>query len=384
MSRFSRALIAARTAARTVLAGALYVVAASLVASLVASPLLAQKKDADPKPPKPAKDLAAAPKKPKVSKLFKSETPLEITLTANFKQLRKEKSNTAPWHAATIAYTDSTGKSVKVPLRARTRGIWRLKHCEFPPLRLNFASKTSKESVFDDLDEPKLVSYCKASSNAESYVLHELQLYRIYAALTPYSHQTRLLKVTYVDSASGSTEFTRYAFLVEDPARMAERLGGNMIDIKGATLEDMEPKDAAIAAMFQYMIGNTDFSFSGLHNGEMLALPTGRMVPVAYDFDFAGVINPPYASPSMGTRIKSVRDRQFLGHCGNDAGYAQAVLHFQARKDSIYKLYADPVGSLLKPNVVREALEYYDDFYKDISTPTLLKRNLLADCTNSR
>ena len=118
-------------------------------------------KSGEPKAEKPKGEKSDTPDKPdklKVSKLFKSVSPLSITLTANFKAIRREKQDGAPYHTATITYADSAGKPVSVPLRMRTRGIWRLANCDFPPLRLNFANKTSKHSLLDDLDEPKLVS----------------------------------------------------------------------------------------------------------------------------------------------------------------------------------------------------------------------------------
>ncbi len=338
------------------------------------------KKDDKAKSDKPKADKPKSDK-PKVSKLFKSVSPLSITLSANFKALKREKQDGGPYHPGTITYVDSAGKTVSVPLRLRTRGIWRLANCDFPPLRLNFANKTSKNSLFDDLDEPKLVSFCKRGPSAEPYVLQELQLYRAYRLLTPYAHETRLLKITYVDSASGQTEMTRYAFLVEDPARMAERNGGQILDRKGALPDDLDPAPTAVAFMFLYMVGNTDFSFNGLHNGELLTFPGGRTLPIAYDFDFAGAINAPYASPAPNLRIRNVRDRQFRGYCALRAEYPATAALFQSKKAEIYALYSDEIGSLIDKRTVKETLEYFDKFYEDVRTPKDLQRNLIGECT---
>ncbi len=365
---------------------ALAALAIAATAPIAATSAYAQKGKDKPKTEKPASDKPKSDKpksdKPKVSKLFKSISPLSITLTANFKALKREKQNGAPNHPATLAYVDSTGKTVSVPLRVRTRGIWRLHNCDFPPLRLNFANKTSKGSVFDDLDEPKLVSFCKRGPSAEQYVLQELQLYRAYRLLTPYAHETRLLKIAYVDSASGATEMTRYAFLVEDPARMAERNGGRILDRKGAMPEDLDPAPTAIAFMYLYMVGNTDFSFNSLHNGELLTWPGGRTLPIAYDFDFAGAINAPYAAPAPGLRIRNVRDRQFRGYCSLRGEYPAAVALFESKKAEIYALYSDEIGALIDKRTVKETLEYFDKFYEDIRTPKDLQRNLLGECTD--
>jgi hypothetical protein len=364
----------------------------ALIVALAAIMLLSSMAHAQAAPPKAPKtdakkadakkaDNDTGPKKPKVSKLFKAELPVvEAVFTANLKQLKREKKEGAPYHPATISYTDSTGKKVDVPLRARTRGIWRLANCEFPPLRFNFANKTSKSTLFDDLDEPKFVSYCKNASNAEQLVLREHQLYRIYRLLTPAAHDTRLMRVTYNDSATGKTEFTRYAIMVEDPVRLAERMGGKVLDQKGAQADDLDPNQSAIMFLFLYMIGNVDFSISGLHNGELLTMPDGRIYPVAYDFDFAGAVNAPYASPPPQLKIQTVRQRQFRGFCQIKDAYPAAIALFQAKKSAIYALYSDALGNLMEPRSVKETLEYFDDFYKDISTPKEFERKLYSDC----
>ena len=155
-------------------------------ALLATSALLAQPTNTS-EPPK----LVPAPA------FFESQNPIDVTLTANIGKLRGDKNENRPWRAATLSYRGPDGSDVTVPLRARTRGIWRLKTCEFPPLRFNFTGETSKGTIFHKLDKPKLVSYCQNGDGYEQYILQEFQLYRIYHLLTPVSHNARLLKLTY-------------------------------------------------------------------------------------------------------------------------------------------------------------------------------------------
>jgi len=240
----------------------------ALVGSLSPTPALAQEGDK-------AKDDKKKSDKPKESKdptgekevpvLFTSEKPLAITFRTNIKQIRKDKGDTPPWRWASLSYTDSAGKTVDVPARVRVRGIWRLKHCDFPPIRLNFAGKDTKGTVFHGLDKPKLVNYCRDNDQYEQYMLQEAQLYRIYQLLTPNSHRVRVARITYVDSASGKKEAERYGMILEDPDQLANRLMAKPIKTKGAGAADMESKELALAYMFQYFIGNLDFSFNGLH-----------------------------------------------------------------------------------------------------------------------
>ena len=338
---------------------------------------------------KKKKDKAndTTPKTPKMpdAPLFKSSAVFEATLKMNIKAVKKDKGENAPWHAATLMYADSsaTGGSRTVPLRVRTRGIWRLRNCEFPPLRLNFANKEVKGTVWHDLDEPKLVSYCKSMASYDQFVLQEYQLYRIYRLLTPVSHQVRLMRMTFADSASGKVENTKYAFIVEDPAHTALMNGGKILKVTGATSDDLDGEQATLAYLFQYMIGNTDFSFGGLHNAELLALPNGQHMPIAYDFDFSGAIDAPYATPDPSLIITRVRDRQYRGWCQQNALVPAVAEKFKAKKDAIYALYTDQVGALMNPKVVKETLEYFDSFYAAIATQKEIEKKILRDCRKS-
>jgi hypothetical protein len=118
-----------------------------------------------------------------------------------------------------------------------------------------------------------------------------------------------LLRMTYADSATGKVEATKYAFVIEDPAHLASRLGGKVLKAQGATPDDLDPQVATISYLFQYMIGNTDFSVSGLHNAELVAMPTGTNLPIAYDFDYSGAVDASYAAPDPSLPISSVRQR---------------------------------------------------------------------------
>lgn len=342
------------------------------------------------KPPKTAKapkgaDSAKADGPPKQKKLpapplFASETPLAVTLTTNIKQIKKDKSADAPWRTATLSYAGTDGKTVTLPVRIKTRGVWRLKHCDYPPIRIKVGDKAGKGTLFADIDEPKLVTYCRNQDVYEQYVLQEAQIYRMNRVLTDVSHKVRIVRMSYADSATGQVEVTRYSFLVEDPAHVARRAGGVILEQKGAGPDDLDPAASATAFVFQYFIGNTDFSYAGLHNGEVVALADGRNLPVSYDFDFAGVINATYAGVDPSLRVKRVRDRQFRGYCAHQAAYPQALALFVAKREALSALYRDEIGQLLPAGKVKQTIGYFDDFYASIATPKDAQRNLYADC----
>jgi hypothetical protein len=315
---------------------------------------------------------------------FEAHNPIEVTLTANLDRLRGDKHANPPWRAATLSYKGPDGNAVTVPLRARTRGIWRLKTCDFPPLRLNFSGETSKGSLFDKLDKPKLVSYCEDRDGYEQYILQEFQLYRIYRLLTPVSHHARLLKLTYADSGSGKVRARRYGFVLEEPNALAARLGGKIIEQQGAGPGILDPYHDALMGVFQYMIGNTDFSISALHNVELFFKPDGTVMPIAYDFDFAGAVNARYAVPDAKLNLPNVRQRLFRGYCADADSYAKVFTLFREKKPEIYALYSDEIGKLMDRRTVTETLRYFDEFYKTIEDPRSARRSIIEACRGRR
>lgn len=315
---------------------------------------------------------------------YASADPLEMTLTTNMKRIRGDKSEKAPWRPATVSYTDSAGKLVSIPTLIRTRGIWRLKNCEFPPVRLNFKSGATKGTLLRGIDKPKLVSFCQDRDSYERYVMEEMQLYRIYGLLTPASHRARLLKMTYADSASGKVQATRMAILLEEPEVVAARVGGELVNTKGALPSDLSTEQDVIAAVFQYLIGNTDWSTYALHNMELVRKPDGDHLPIPYDFDFSGVINAPFATVDPKLPIDRVRQRLFRGYCHTPEDFAKAFTLFNEKKPQIYALYGDPIGKRLPKGTVDETLKYFDEFYETINNPRQAKSAIMDACVKPR
>jgi hypothetical protein len=315
-----------------------------------------------------------------VPAFFQSQDPIEVTFTTNIGKIRGDKLENPPWRPATLTYRGTEGNLVTVPVKARTRGIWRLKMCEFPPLRLNFSKETSKGTIFQKLDKPKLVSYCHDMDSYEQYILQEYQLYRIYQLLTPVSHKARLLKFAYADSADGKVRARRYGIVMEEPSALAARLDGKVIAQKGARASDLDPLQDALFGVFQYFIGNTDFSVAGLHNVELFFSSRGDVMPIAYDFDFAGAVNARYAVPDSTLRLLSVRQRLFRGYCTDAESYGKAFAAFNEKKPEIYALYSDSIGKLMDRGTVKETLRYFDEFYDTINNQRAAKRSIIESC----
>lgn len=347
----------------------------TLLCVAAAGALRAQNPQAADKPVKEPKPYSPPP-------VFTAEQPLEITLVGPFKQLKRDRTGTTPWRNAEILYTGDSG-AVRVPVRLRTRGIWRRQNCEIPPLRLNFNKDSTKKTEFRHLDRVRLVLQCRNTDDFEQYVLREFQLYRVQRLLTPLTLNTRLVRVTYVDAEKKDTIAHRYGFLLEEESDFAARLGGKVLDQKGASGDDLNGAENALFGVWEYFIGNTDFSVGALHNVLLLQRDTSYY-PVAYDFDWSGAVNTRYAVPSPLLRIKRVTERLMRGYCTEPANFERAFALFREKKESIYALYRDSFGNLLKPNDVQNTLKYFDDFYETINEPRFAKRYIVEACLGGR
>jgi hypothetical protein len=323
-------------------------------------------------------DTAKAPKPYVQPSLFAEETPIEVTLTAPFRQLRRDRTGTATYRSATLSFAGDSG-GVVIPARVRARGIWRRRNCDIPPLLVNLTKDSTKKTLFAKLDRVRLTLHCRDSDDYEQYVLKEYQLYRVQRLLTPYVFDVRLARVTYLDSEKKDTVAERYAFFQEQDDLFAHKAGAKLMEVQGAGPADLEPSESAFFGVFQYFVGNSDYSIRALHN-VVLLYKEPMYIPAARDFDWSGAVNARYAKPNPILPIKTITQRIMRGYCAPAEEYEKVFALFRAKKDSIYALYRDPIGSLMKPDVVQESLEYFDEFYKTIDDPRRAKREIVEAC----
>jgi hypothetical protein len=312
--------------------------------------------------------------------LFATPTPLVFTLDTDLRRLLRDRGTDRKEHGAILRYVGENGDTVSVPVDLRTRGIFRLKQCAFPPLRLDFPQSRVKGTTFAGQDKMKLVTHCRpGQSPYEQNILQEYALYRIFNVLTERSLRARLAHVTYRDTTGHDAPLTRYAILLENEAQMARRLGDTVITSTSVHDLLIESEYGVLVAMFQYLIGNTDWSIWGLHNITILRDTTdGALFAIPYDFDFAGVISAPYATTPPQLPIKSVRERLYRGYCQPDSVLLPVLARFRAAKDSIYALYRS-IPDLSERNV-KQALDYFDAFYRTINDPGAVRREFVRGC----
>ncbi|MGH7607189.1 MAG: hypothetical protein ACREME_07605 [Gemmatimonadales bacterium] len=309
--------------------------------------------------------------------LFARDEPLHLTLATDLRALLRDRGEEPDEYPATLRWTTPAGDTGSVDVELRTRGIFRLKRCAFPPLRLDVPRSRVDGTPFAGQDKLKIVTHCRDGQLYEQNLLHEYALYRIFNVLTDRSFRARLARVTYVDTVRADTT-TRYAFLIEADEAVARRLGAEVLE--NPTVHDLliEAEHMTLVAVFQYLIGNTDWSVWGRHNIAITRDPAGTLLAFPYDFDFAGVISAPYATPAPQLNIRSVRERVYRGFCQPDSLLQSVLARFRAARESIYA--AVRAVPDLEEREVRQTLEYFDRFYRTIDGPDAVRREFVRRC----
>jgi hypothetical protein len=313
---------------------------------------------------------------------FSGESIIEFTLHAPFSRLRRDRQVETEYRDAFITYNDFTSGPTRVPVRVRTRGIWRKANCHIPPLMFNFTKDSTKGTLFGRLDRVRFSFVCRDADEYEQYVLQEYQLYRAQTLLTPFAFAVRLARVTFVDSEKNDTVMTRHAFLQEIDEDFAERQNLRLVEQQGATAGDLDPYESAFFGVLQFFVGNSDYSIRALHNVVLLQrIP--YHIPVARDFDWSGAVSARYAKPNPVLKLRHVAQRIMRGYCAPPAEYEKVFQLFREKKDAIYALYSDSLSAGMKPDVVKKTLEYFDQFYETIDDPRKAQREIVGACLGS-
>jgi hypothetical protein len=315
--------------------------------------------------------------------LFQENAPLRVEMTAPFARLIDERPKEEEFQGS-FTFRDVDGSRVELDLQVRARGNFRHANCDFPPLYLNFKRSQVKGTLFENQNRLKMVVHCKDSARYQQALLKEYLAYRILNSLTDQSFRVRLLDVTYVDSEERRPRMVRYAFLIEHVDRLGDRLGRQKLNIFPDNVQALEPGYLNLTSVFQYLLGNTDFSpilgsqTECCHNYELFGKEGAPLLAIPYDFDMSGFVNTPYARPESGLGIDNVKQRLYQGFCANNGHVEASIAEFLQARDSLYALAAD--FQEMAPSVRGLVADYMDGFYNTISDPEAVQRELIDRC----
>jgi hypothetical protein len=214
--------------------------------------------------------------------LFRSEEPLTLTLTTNLRDLLRERDSTElRWFGAEMSYTDERGVARRVPTELRARGHFRrqARNCAFPPLFIRAGRTARDSSILQGNPRLKIVTPCRPTAeDYQQYILLEYLMYRTYPVINEVHHRTRLANITYKDSTDRVKPIVVTAFFLEVEQEVADEYGLEFSEQTGALFADVDSIALDRLSLFEYWIGNTDWSLAALHNIELFRKKDGDYI----------------------------------------------------------------------------------------------------------
>jgi hypothetical protein len=317
--------------------------------------------------------------------LFAGDDKVHLVIQAPLSTLIRNRSNNG-----TISGTLVEPNGQSLPITLALRGITRRTSevCDFPPLRVDFTAPPPPTSLFAGQKKLKLVTHCRSSPSSQQYVLLEYAAYRMYNLLTPRSFRARLADIDYRE-ADGRAIVSRIGFFLEDLSDVGHRNG--MREVHGGEripLSNLSAPDAGRYALFEHMIGNHDWSMRAgppgddcCHNARLIGVAAaGQTIPVPYDFDFSGLVDPPYAFPPAELQLQDVRERLYRGYCMHNADAMTAARQMRSERPRIIAVLSQVPG--LDGRTQSRAASYLNGFFADIGTDADLGSRVLNRCVN--
>ncbi|QCY68151.1 hypothetical protein FHG64_01365 [Antarcticibacterium flavum] len=141
----------------------------------------------------------------------------------------------------------------------------------------------------------------------------------------------------------------------------------------------MQDSIAAMQDVFQYMIGNTDWSSVMQHNVKVILLPSKIKVPIPYDYDMTGLVNAPYAVVKESMPIKNVRERHFRGYCRNlEVNEYVRIKYIELEPALLMSLRS--VEEHLDPKEAQVVENYLMEFFSLIKNREKFEQNISQKC----
>jgi len=325
--------------------------------------------------------------------LFDTHEVLELTMPVDFKSLcRPSEDPDCDYTPTVFEYRDANGEQHSIPISIKRRDGWRAMaaNCQVPTIFVRFSDEDTAGTPFEGQTTLALTSHCGKGITAdsewsrpmpdefESYVGNEYLGYRLYNLVTDVSLRVRFVKITYANLKDPHRNFTRNGFFAEHFETLAARLGAQLLPENGFDPERLDNDAADQVALFNFMVGNTDWSIEKQENIFLLRFPDGKDVPVLYDLDMSGLVNAFYASPTPGIPITKVKHRYYMGFCHPDTDWDALFAKFSGLEDDIKKMLISSPG--LGRGDRRESGAYLDSFFDTLDSADVRQARIVDRC----
>lgn len=224
---------------------------------------------------------------------------LEMRIAADFSIVNGNEKDTAI--SPGTLDPDGSGPLAAIPVEVHARGISRFRDCGYRPFKVKFTEK-QKDNVFHKLGKSvKFSTHCgdregmhdtlKAPSLDEYYqrVRMEHLVYQLLGPLETMSLATRLVRVTYEDTSTGTAE-THLAFVREPEDELGQRCGM----VEGEDIPEGPTTRNERANLLLYLLNNFVIQADVKNRFELVDVDAQLSSPVPYDFDLLGIFRREY------------------------------------------------------------------------------------------
>ena len=319
--------------------------------------------------------FVSAQKPIKSDLLYKDQTPLSIKLNYSNKEVNAKTDDSA--YIKTNMEFLHEEKWSSIELRIRARGNFRRSECYFPPIKMKIKKDQYNETLFDGNKSMKLVLPCKLEPENNDNILQEFIAYKIYEQISPYHFKTRRVDIDFNEIRGKKTKnFKLKGFLIEDDKRVAKRHEGKVFEryIHPMTMQHLT---SVQNAFFQYLLGNTDFSVAYQHNGKLLYVDK-KIIPLPYDFDMTGWVNPSYATVNSTLGISSVQDRVYRGFKRDQEYFDQVREQFIDKKSQLMQIVSSFENEFSNPKEYENMFDFMEDFFEVLESDSNFEKAIVS------
>ena len=292
---------------------------------------------------------------------------LKLVIETDVKKLIAKKLK-EEWQEAKITTLHNDVLNDEWQVKVRARGNVRKEVCTFPPLKIKLPETDLKNPVTDKL---KLVLPCNKSKNAQQKLYKEFLIYKLYQLIDENALSVKLAQIELRDETESKYDLT--GFLIEDNKAHADRKNVTNVE-KGILSSGAFQRSHLIKfCLFQYMILNQDWSIANMHNIEVFKIPGEKKVSfIPYDFDYAGMVNQPYATPPKGLDLGSVRQKYFRAKKANKEEMLVAQQFFNTKKEGFLDVISN--SPHLNEKNKKSMIDDINSFYEDLNDESAWKK----------
>jgi len=293
----------------------------------------------------------------------------QLVIKTNLDSLAQKKYKESIHEAHLLAFGKNQ-PTLELPIKIEARGKYRRRICDIPPIKLNFSkTQLDTQGIYPIYDKLKLVTFCFLEEGQETQqtLLKEYWTYKMYSQLTSNSFKVHLVDMIYMHSEDSRRKIKSQAFVIESPDEVAHRLDGEIVEESGNIQANFEQESYLTVALFNYMIGNTDWNIRIQKNVKFLkSAANEQLILLPYDFDFSALTNASYfrLTPVEGV-LPNKKNRVLIGNISDEILLEKIINHFlELNKESFWefekserllnttkeemRLYLQPFFQLLK------------------------------------